>query len=155
MTCWNRWLMIAVAALGLGVTAVGAQQQDVSTARQALMRSNGKALYSDMGKMVKGEVPYNQATVDAALTMIDDNLKKMPPLWAANVNKAPAPGGNFKSADKAFEDQAGFKAKIDAVAKTVSEQKAAIKNLDSLKAGATAINNSCGGCHETYRQRNS
>jgi cytochrome c556 len=87
--------------------------------------------------------------------MIDDNLKKMPPLWAANVNKAPAPGGNFKSNDKAFEDQAGFKAKIDAVAKVVSDQKGAIKDLDSLKAGAAAINNSCGGCHELFRQRNS
>ena len=151
----NRWLMIVVAALGLGVTAVGAQQQDVSTARQALMRSNGKALYSDMGKMAKGETPYTQATVDAALAQIDDNLKKMPPLWAANVSKAPAPGGNFKSAEKAFEDQAGFKAKIDAVAKVISDQKAAIKDLDSLKAGAAAVNNSCNGCHETYRQRNS
>lgn len=151
----TRWFMIAVAALGLGVTAVSAQQQDVSTARQALMRSNGKAVFSDMSKMVKGEVPYTQATVDAALAMIDDNLKKMPPLWAANVSKAPAPGGNFKSTDKAFEDQAGFKARIDATAKVVNDQKAAIKDLDSLKAGASAITNSCNACHDVYRQRNS
>jgi cytochrome c556 len=150
----NRWLMIIVAALGLGATAVGAQQ-DASTGRQALMRSNGKALYSDMGKMAKGETPYTQATVDAALAQIDDNLKKMPPLWAATVNKAPAPGGNFKSSEKAFEDPAGFKAKIDATAKVVNDIKSQIKDIDSLKAGAATINNSCGGCHETYRQRNS
>jgi cytochrome c556 len=151
----TRWLMITVAALGLGVTAVAAQQQDASTARRELMRSNGKALYSDMGKMAKGEVPYAQATVDAALAMIDENLKKMPPLWAANVSRAPAQGGNFKSADKAFEDQAGFKTKIDDNAKLINEQKAAIKNLEALKAGVGTINNSCNGCHEIYRQRNS
>lgn len=145
-----RGLMVVVAAVALGVTAVGAQD---ATARRDLMRANGKALYQDIGKMVKGETPYSQATVDAALTQLEDNLKKVPAVWAPGSSKAPAQGGNFKTADKAWDSLPDFNAKAAATAKVVSDTRATIKDVDTLKAGATAINNSCGGCHELYRQR--
>ncbi|MDU6378409.1 MAG: cytochrome c, partial [Bradyrhizobium sp.] len=51
--------------------------------------------------------------------------------------------------------QAGFKAKIESFAKVVTEAKAKIKDLDSLKATAPAIGKECGGCHETFRVKNS
>lgn len=149
-----RGLMIAVAAIGLGISAVGAQQ-DASTARRELMRSNGKAMYSDLNKMVKAETPYTQASVDAALAAIEDNLKKMGPLWAPGVSRAPAPGSNFRTAEKAWESPADFTARINATIKAVGDARPTIKDLESLKAGFTAINNSCNGCHEVFRQRNS
>ena len=36
-------------------------------------------------------------------------------------------------------------------AKVVSEAKAKIKDVDTLKANFPAIGKECGGCHETFR----
>jgi cytochrome c556 len=36
----------------------------------------------------------------------------------------------------------------------VSEAKASVKDLDSLKVALPLIGKQCGGCHETYRQKN-
>jgi len=38
--------------------------------------------------------------------------------------------------------------------KVVTEAKAKIKDLDTLKATFPAIGKECGGCHETYRVKN-
>ena len=48
-------------------------------------------------------------------------------------------------------DKAGFAAKIDSLAKIVTEAKSKITDLDTLKANAPAIGKECGGCHETFR----
>jgi DNA-binding Lrp family transcriptional regulator len=40
------------------------------------------------------------------------------------------------------------------LAKVVTEAKAKIKDLDSLKANFPAIGKACGGCHETFRVKN-
>ncbi len=42
--------------------------------------------------------------------------------------------GDYSSSPKIWEDKAGFAAKIDSFAKVVTEAKAKIKDLDSLKA---------------------
>jgi len=36
----------------------------------------------------------------------------------------------------------------------VTEAKAKIKDLDTLKATFPALGKECGGCHETYRVKN-
>ena len=40
-------------------------------------------------------------------------------------------------------------------AKAVTDAKASIKDLDTLKAAFPVIGKSCGGCHETYRVKHS
>ncbi len=147
-----RGLTIAAAIIGLGISAVSAQQ-NAATERQALMKANGKSVYSDMSKMVKGDSPYTQATVDAAMAQLEDAAKKIPALYAASPKVSAQ--GNFKGADKIWETPADFNAKAEALAKAVSDFKGKIIDLDTLKAGAAAINGACGGCHETYRQRSS
>ena len=62
-----RGLMITVAAMGLGIAAVGAQQQDAATVLQNQMRTNGRVIYGDFGKMAKGDAPYDQKAVDAGM----------------------------------------------------------------------------------------
>ena len=59
--------------------------------------------------------------------------------------------GDFSPSPKIWEDKAGFDAKIASFAKAVTEAKAKIKDLDSLKANFPGIGKECGGCHETYR----
>ena len=62
--------------------------------------------------------------------------------------------GDYSASPKIWEDKAGFAAKIESFAKVVTEAKAKIKDLDSLKAELPVIGKECGGCHETFRLKN-
>ena len=57
------------ALLMLGVGAVMAQQDQLKDT-QDMMKGNGKNAGA-LAAMVKGEMPYDQATVDAALAQFD------------------------------------------------------------------------------------
>jgi cytochrome c556 len=63
--------------------------------------------------------------------------------------------GDYSSTAKVWEDKAGFNEHAASFGKVVSEAKASVKNLDSLKVALPLIGKQCGGCHETYRQKNS
>jgi cytochrome c556 len=141
--------VVVVGTLLLGVGAVMAQQ-DLVTQAQNMMKANGKNLGGVLSPMFKGEKPYDQAAVDAALTQLDDTAKKLPTLFPASVKDAKWEG-DFSPSPKIWEEKAGFDAKIASFAKVVSEAKAKIKDMDSLKANFPAIGKECGGCHETFR----
>jgi len=58
---------LVAGALLLGAGAVMAQQ-DVAVTQQNLMKvALGKPMYGVLGKILKGDAAYDQATVDAAL----------------------------------------------------------------------------------------
>lgn len=145
-------ILLVGGALLLGLGAVWAQQEPVKEV-QALMKGNGRNAGA-MAAMVKGDKPYDQATVDAALAQFEDTAKKMPSLFPDSA-KGVKGDGDYSTSAKVWEDKAGFDAKIASFAKTVGEAKAKIKDLDTLKANFPAIGKECGGCHETYRVKNS
>ncbi|MBR0704260.1 cytochrome c [Bradyrhizobium diazoefficiens] len=145
-------MLVVGGALLLGMGAVWAQQDSAKEA-QMLMKGNGKNAGA-MSAMVKGEKPYDQATVDSALAQFEDTAKKLPTLFPASA-KGVKLDGDYSTSPKVWEDKAGFDAKIASFAKVVSEAKGKIKDLDSLKANMPAIGKECGGCHETYRVKNS
>jgi cytochrome c556 len=144
--------VVVVGTLLLGVGAVVAQQ-DLVKATQTVMKSNGKNAGA-LAAMVKGEKPYDQATVDAALAQLDDTAKKLPTLFPVGMKGLKAEG-DYSASPKIWEDKAGFDAHIASFAKVITEAKAKIKDLDSLKATWPAVGKECGGCHETYRVKNS
>ncbi len=144
----KRVLMVAGALL-LSAGAVIAQQDSVKNAQDA-MKANGKNLGAVLSPMFKGDKPYDQAAVDAALGQLDDTAKKLPTMFPASVKDAKWEG-DFGPSPKIWEDKAGFDAKIASFAKVVTEAKAKVKDLDSLKATFPAIGKECGGCHETFR----
>jgi cytochrome c556 len=103
--------------------------------------------------MVKGEKPYDQATVDAALAQFEDTVKKFPTLFPDSI-KGMKPEGDYYASAKVWEDRAGFDEHIASFSKAVSDAKGKITNLDTLKAVLPVIAKQCGGCHETYRVKN-
>jgi cytochrome c556 len=151
----ENWLMIrtfvVVGTILLGVGAVSAQQ-DVVNQLQTLMKGNGKNAGA-LASMVKGDKPYDQATVDAALVQLDDTAKKLPTLFPVST-KGLKPEGDYSTSPKVWENKADFDARIATFAKTVAEYKGKVKDLDALKVALPAIGKSCGGCHETYRLKN-
>jgi cytochrome c556 len=144
--------VVVVGTLLLGVGAVVAQQ-DLVTAAQAVMKGNGKNAGA-LGAMVKGDKPYDQATVDAALTQFEDTIKKFPTLFPASIKGLKAEG-DYSASPKVWDDKAGFDAHVASFSKAVMDAKGKIKDLDTLKATLPTIGKECGGCHETYRVKNS
>ena len=141
--------IIVLGAMLLGATAVMAQQ-DIVKDRQATMKANGRALGGTLSAMAKGDKPYDQAAVDAALTVLDDTAKKLPALFPESTKGMKAEG-DYSTSPKLWEDKAGFDAKVASFTKVVTEAKAKIKDLDSLKANVGGIGKECGSCHEAFR----
>ena len=144
--------VVVVGTLVLGIGA-GVAQQDLVNLAQAQMKGNGRHAGA-LSAIVKGDKPYDQAAVDAALTQLDDTAKKLPTLFPASLKDAKWEG-DYSPSPKIWEDKAGFDAAIATFAKAVTDAKASIKDLDTLKAAFPAIGKSCGGCHETFRVKNS
>jgi len=141
-------IVVVAAVLALSAGAVFAQQDQVNQT-QSQMKETGKNAGA-LGAIVKGEKPYDQATVDAALAKFEDTAKKLPTLFPEST-KGLKPEGDYSASPKIWEDKAGFDEHIASFAKTVIEAKGKIKNLDTLKAELPVIGKQCGGCHETYR----
>lgn len=144
-------VLIVGGMLLLGMGAVWAQQDSVKEV-QTLMKGNGRNAGA-MSAIVKGEKPYDQATVNSALAQFEDTAKKLPNLFPASA-KGVKLDGDYSASPKVWEDKAGFDAKIASFAKVVGEAKSKVKDLDSLKANLPAIGKECGACHETYRIKN-
>jgi len=139
---------LVVGTLLLGVGAVMAQQDQVKQT-QAVMKGNGKNAGA-LAAMVKGEKPYNQAAVDAALAQFEDTVKKFPTLFPDSIKGLKAEG-DYSASSKIWEDKAGFDEHIASFAKAVADAKGKVTNLDTLKTVLPTIGKQCGGCHETYR----
>jgi cytochrome c556 len=144
--------VVVVGTLLLGVGAVMAQMDQVKQT-QTMMKGNGKNAGA-LAAMVKGEKPYDQATVDAALAQFEDTVKKFPTLFPEGT-KGLKPEGDYYASPKIWEDKAGFNEHIASFAKAVADAKGKIKDIDTLKVALPVIGKQCGGCHETYRVKNS
>jgi cytochrome c556 len=144
--------VVIVGTLLLGVGAVMAQQDQVKQT-QAMMKGNGKNAGA-LAAMVKGEKPYDQATVDAAMAQFEDTVKKFPTLFPDSI-KGMKPEGDYYASPKVWDDKAGFHEHIASFSKVVADAKGKIKDLDTLKATLPVIGKQCGACHETYRVKNS
>jgi cytochrome c556 len=143
--------VVVVGTLLLGVGAVIAQQDQVKET-QTMMKGNGKNAGA-LAAMVKGEKPYDQAAVNAAMAQFEDTVKKFPTLFPASIKGLKAEG-DYSASPKIWEDKAGFDEHIASFAKAVADAKGKIKDLDSLKATLPTIGKQCGGCHETFRVKN-
>ena len=143
----KRSILVASVLL-LGLSGVMAEPDQVKDT-QAMMKGNGKNAGA-LSAIVKGEKPYDQATVDAALVQFDDTAKKLPTLFPDSI-KGKTFEGDYTPSPKIWEDKAGFKEHIEGFAKAVSGAKGKIKDVDTLKAELGIIGKQCGGCHETFR----
>ena len=144
-----RRTVVVAGALLLGAGAVMAQQ-NVAVEQQNLMRSMGRSVYVTMLKTIKGETPYDQTALDAALAQLEPAVGKIATTFAINP-KEDVVNASFGSSQKVWQDKAGFDAKIPPVAKAVADLKGTIKDPASLKVAFDTLNTKCNDCHETYR----
>jgi len=138
--------VLAVAAVAVGVTVAIAQSDPIAQ-RKALMKSNGQNAGA-VGRMVRGDDPFDATKVNAAFAQWTETAQKIPALFP----EAPKPGQETRALPKIWESKSDFNAKIAAFAKAVADNKDKVKTLDELKIAMPVISKACGNCHEPYRQ---
>src|ERR1700733_15718816 len=104
---------MVIGILLLGVGAVVAQ--DALKQAETVMKGNGKNAGA-LAAMVKGEKPYDQATVDTALAQFEDTAAKLPTLFPDSIKGLTA-DGDYSSSPKIWEDRAGFSEHITTLGK--------------------------------------
>jgi cytochrome c556 len=149
----ENWLMartlVVAGALLLGVGAATAQQE-IAVKQDNLMRAQAKSLYTVMLKTVKGEIPYDQAAIDAAIVQLEQSVPTIASVFAINP-KQDVVNATYGSSQKIWRNKADFDSKIPPVEKAIADAKGKIKDVASLKVAYDSINGKCTDCHETYR----
>jgi cytochrome c556 len=140
--------VLAVSAIALSIATVSAQQDPIA-ARKALMKANGGQAQIGQ-KMARGEEPFS---VDKAKTVFATYQKVATAhtLWP-DTSKT---GGETASLPAIWENKTDFDAKLTKLANEAKAAEAQVKDLDTFKAQFTEVQKNCGGCHQTYRKRQS
>ena len=141
--------VIFVGALLLGIGAAIAQQ-DVAVKQDNLMRLQGKSMYGVILKMTKGEIPYDQKAVNAAIAQLAESVPTIPKVFQTNP-KEDVVDANYGASQKIWQNKPDFDSKVPVVAKTIAGVKGSIKDVASLKVAYDQIQAKCADCHDTYR----
>lgn len=141
--------VVVVGALLLGSSAVMADQK-LAVEQDNFMRGLGKSVYVTMLKMSKGELPYDQTQVDAALAQLEENVPKIPTVFKNNP-KENVVDGTYGASKKVWENKSDFDAKVQPVIKAVADLKGKIKDQAGVKMAFDALNDKCKACHEDFR----
>ena len=142
-------IVVAAGALLLGAGVVAAQQ-DVAVKQDNLMRAQAKSLYTVILKTVKGDIPYDQATIDAAIAQLEESVPTIPSVFAINP-KEDVVNATYGSSQKIWKNKADFDSKVPPVVKAIADVKGKIKDVAGLKVAFDSIESKCTDCHETYR----
>ncbi|MFL5333999.1 MAG: c-type cytochrome [Geminicoccaceae bacterium] len=152
----RKQFMIAAAALGvLGATAVLAQDQPKATGVVAVRQSTMKANADHMGaiKAILTEAPDLIGQIEFHAEAIKE---------AAEYTPAMFPAGSDQPASWAlppvWSDAAGFKAAAEKSEDLAGKLADTAKGGDpkaTLAAFATLGKEGCGGCHQTFRKKES
>jgi cytochrome c556 len=147
---WQMMRGIVLAGTLLFCAGAVMAQQDVAVQQQNLMKAQGKNMYVVIGKTLKGETPYDQAAINAAITELEASVVKIPTVFTPNPKEDVA-NASFGASKKIWQNKADFDAKVPPVSKAIADVKSTIKDAASLKVAFDAIQAKCTDCHETYR----
>jgi cytochrome c556 len=142
---------VVALVLGLAAGAVFAQQKPevMVKQRQSVMTLQGK-YFGPMAGMAQGKIPYNADVVKRNSAFLD-NLSRM--AWdgfdpsTKDVKSATLPA--------AYEQQAKFKEAASRLENEAHKLYEVAQSGDeaAVKAQIGAVGKSCGGCHESFRQK--
>jgi cytochrome c556 len=139
-------IVAVVAALAVGATAVMAQNAAGISERKALLKQMGGAM-GVPGKILKGEVPFDLAAVQASLKVLETNSTALKDKFGDDTKT-----GETDTLPVAFEKKADVVARFDKLAADAKAAQVAMVDEATFKAGWGKIGANCGGCHKEYRK---
>ena len=138
-------------AVASGVALAQVKPEILVKQRQAVMTLQGK-YFGPMAGMAQGRIPYDAKIVQRNAGFLD-NLSRMP--WDGfdpstkdvNVKTAALPA--------IWSDNAKFREAADRLQSETSKLYAVSRSGDeaAVKAQIGAVGKACGGCHESFRQK--
>lgn len=150
----NKHFLTAALVLMLGAgyslsTFAQAKLETLVKQRQAAMTLQGK-YWGPLGAMAQGKLAYDAAVVTRNAAYLDA-LARMP--WDGfNPNTKDIKTGALPAI---YTDAGKFKESADHLQSEVSKLVAVSKSGDegAVKAQLGAVGKACGGCHETFREK--
>lgn len=131
---------------GYTISAFAQTKPDVLVRqRQSAMVLIGK-YFTPLGLMNAGKLPYNGDVV-ARNAVLLDALSQMP--WDGFTEDTK--GEKSRAQPEIFSNAAGFKTAQDNLRGAVGKLVAAKGNEAGSKAAIKEVQDSCGGCHKTFR----
>jgi cytochrome c556 len=144
-------IAVAAATGMMGEAAAQAKPETLVKQRQAAMTLQGKYHYGVLMATVRGRMPYDANRIAQSAAYLDV-LTQLP--WdgfdpsTADVKSGALPA-IYKEPAKFKEAQTRLRSEVQKlVATTKSGDEAAVK------AQIQAVDKACGGCHESFRERN-
>jgi len=96
-------LMIAATVLTIGVVTVAAQS-DLVRQRAELMYNQGEYIYGTLNKMVRGDIPYDQAKVGEAFAKLKEIAPKLSALYIETA-KGQTPDADYYASEKVWQNR--------------------------------------------------
>jgi cytochrome c556 len=124
-----------------------AQQGDPIQQRQNLMKNNQEQARLLTG-MARGQTPFNAASAQAAFARIEQNAQQIPTLFPAGSQQ-----GKTAALPAIWEHKADFDARANKLELDAKAAQTGITDQASLQAALQRVGQNCGGCHETYRKK--
>jgi cytochrome c556 len=140
--------VLVVAALAIGATAVVAQSDPIAT-RRAGMKAVGEQnrVATDM---IEGKRPFNAADAKKVLATFNEHATKLKTMFPDTSRT-----GDTNALPTIWENKADFEAKLAKFAADAKDAEGKISSLDNFKTEMADVRKNCGGCHQTYRKRQS
>ncbi|WP_151449101.1 c-type cytochrome [Lacisediminimonas profundi] len=136
-------------AVPFSAQAQFAKVEDAVKYRQSALSVMGTH-FGRIGAVVKGEKPYDKATVERDAAIVE-TLSKLP--FAAFPPGSEA--ANSKAKAEIWKEQDKFKAAGEKMQSEVAKLSAAAKsgNIDTIKTAFGAVGQSCKACHDDFRKK--
>ncbi|MDB5797749.1 MAG: cytochrome c [Paucimonas sp.] len=142
-------MAISMLALPYAAHAQFAKPEDAVKYRQSALSVMGTH-FGRIGAVVKGEKPYDKASVEQD-AMLVETLAKLP--WHAFT-----PGSdtaNSKAKPEIWKESDKFKSASDKLVAETGKLSAAAKSgsLDTVKTAFGGVGQSCKACHDDFRKK--
>ncbi|ACB93770.1 cytochrome c prime [Beijerinckia indica subsp. indica ATCC 9039] len=116
--------------------------------RKDILKEIGEVTKPVVG-MLKGEVPFDRAKVDAALTAYADGIPKLPSLFPDDSKT----GGKTEAKARIWDEKPKFEALFKKFGEDVKTTQGTITDVASLKANFPKVLGDCKSCHDDYREK--
>ena len=139
-------IVLAVAMIAVGVTAVVAQSDPIA-ARKALMKANNDNA-RNLVRITRGK---SRTTRPRSMRRSPNGPR--PRRSSGPCSPTIRKTGETRATPKVWETRSDFNTKIAEFAKAVADNRDKAKNVDEVKVALAAVGKTCDGCHEQYRAR--
>lgn len=132
-----------------GAFAEGAEQKAIEQ-RQALFKEI-KTAFEPVGDMVKKKIAYDAAVVQGSAAKLATLAPKIPDAFAVDTHAVT--GVKTKARENIWTSMPDFKAKSDALVKSIEALAAAGKSGDekALRPAFAGVGKACSACHDSYK----